>query len=60
NPKTFYQLKQYVKKAVTNYNEKRVHRHLPKMSPNTFQNYWNDLTPDNRPMITIFNNEINN
>lgn len=60
NPKTFYQLKQHVKKAVINYNEKRVHRHLPKMSPNTFQNYWNELTPDNRPMITIFNNEINN
>ncbi len=60
NPKTFYQLKQYVKKAVINYNEKRVHRHLPKMSPNTFENYWKELTPDNRPMITIFNNEINN
>lgn len=59
-PKTFYQLKQCVKKAVINYNQRRVHKHLPKMSPNIFEDYWNELTPDNRPIITIFNNEINN
>lgn len=59
-PKTFYQLKQNVKKAVNNYNKKRVHKHLPKMSPNIFEEYWNKLKPDNRPIITIFNNEINN
>ena len=56
--KTFNQLKQRAKKAVINYNQKRVHKHLPKMSPNTFEDYWNKLTPDNRPIITIFNNEI--
>ncbi len=59
-PKTFHQLKQYIKKAVDNYNNKRTHKHLPKMSPNTFQEYWNKLTPDNRPIITIFNNELIN
>lgn len=59
-PKTFYQLRQCVKKAVNNYNGKRTHKHLPKMSPNVFEVYWNQLTPDNRPIITIFNNEINN
>lgn len=60
NPKTFYQLKQCVKKAVFNYNQKRVHKHLPKMSPNNFEDYWNKLKPSNRPIITIFNDEINN
>lgn len=59
-PKTFYQLKRCVKKAVINYNQKRVHKHLPKMSPNIFEDYWKELTPENRPIITIFNNEINN
>lgn len=60
NPKTFYQLKQCVKKAVINYNQKRVHKNLPKMSPNNFEDHWNKLTPNNRPIITIFNNELNN
>lgn len=59
-PKTFYQLKQCVKKAVFNYNQKRVHKHLPKMSPNNFEDYWSKLKPSNRPIITIFNDEINN
>lgn len=60
DPKTFNQLRQCVKKAVTNYNQIRVHKHLPKMSPNVFEDHWNKLTPDKRPIITIFNNEINN
>lgn len=60
NPRTFYQLRQCVKKAVINYNQIRVHKHLPKMSPNNFEDYWNTLSPNNRPTITIFNNEINN
>jgi len=59
-PKTFYQLKQCVKKAVENYNEIRTHKHLPKMSPNTFEKYWSNLKPKDRTRITIFNNEINN
>lgn len=59
-PKTFYQLKQCVKKAVLNYKLKRVHKHLPKMSPNIFEHYWSKLKPCNRPIITISNDEINN
>ncbi len=58
--KTFSQLKQRIKKAVTNYNQKRVHKHLPKMSPNNFEDYWSNLAPDNRPIITIYNNELIN
>lgn len=60
NPKTFKQLKKYVKKAVENYNTIRTHKHLPKMSPNTFEKYWAKLSTNDRPIITIFNNEINN
>lgn len=59
-PKTFYQLGKCVERAVNNYNQKRVHKHLPKMSPNTFEDYWNKLETKDRPEITIFNNEINN
>lgn len=59
-PKTFSQLKKNVKKAVNNYNQIRVHKHLPKMSPNNFEDYWRKLETHKRPKITIFNNEINN
>ena len=56
-PKTFSQLKRQVKKAVDNYNTKRSHNHLEKRNPQEFINYWSTLTPEKRPVITIFNNE---
>lgn len=59
-PETFIQLKKCVAKAVKNYNQKRTHKNLPKMSPNNFEEYWLTLEPEDRPIITIFNNEINN
>lgn len=59
-PETFLQLKKCVAKAVKNYNKKRTHENLPKMSPDNFEKYWSTLKPKNRPIITIFNNEINN
>lgn len=59
-PETFFQLKKCVAKAVKNYNEKRIHKNLPKMSPNNFEKYWLTLKHEDRPIITIFNNEINN
>lgn len=58
-PETFHQLKQCVARAVNNYNEKRTHKNLPKMSPNNFEKYWLTLKPKDRPVMTIFNNEIN-
>lgn len=58
--KTFNQLRLNVKKAVNNYNHVRTHKHLPKMSPNNFEEYWSKLATKQRPNITIFNNEINN
>jgi len=54
---SFDVLKRYVKKAVENYNTKRIHRHLPKMNPIEFENYWTILSEENKPEITIFNNE---
>ena len=60
SPKTFKQLQQCIKKAIDNYNQVRIHKNLPKMSPNNFEKYWYNLEPKNRPIITIFNNLINN
>ena len=56
-PKNFKELKTQLKKAVTNYNNKRQHNNLPKMTPNEFKQYWATLKPNQRPIITIFNNE---
>jgi len=54
----FLQLKTQVKKAVNNYNMKRNHIHLPKMNPIAFEKYWETLKEEDKPKITIFNNEI--
>lgn len=58
-PDNFQQLKDQVKRAVINYNKLRPHNHLNKMSPETFQHYWSCLSEEQRPEITIFNNELN-
>ena len=55
---SFQSLKNYIKKAVVNYNTKRIHRHLPKMSPIAFEKYWATLNKKDKPKMTIFNNEI--
>lgn len=52
------QLKLQVKKAVYNYNNKRSHKHLPKMNPSEFINYCENLKEKDKPKITIFNDEI--
>lgn len=56
-PQTFSQLKSQVNKAVKNYNSKRSHDHLEKRNPEEFINYWSTLKPEDRPIITIFDNE---
>ena len=56
-PQTFNQLKGQVKKAINNYNNKRSHHHLNKRNPNEFINYWSTLKKEERPIITIFDNE---
>jgi len=59
-PKTFNELKKYMKKAVYNYNNNRQHKHLPKMSPIEFKKYWKGLNEEDRTIITIFNHETYN
>lgn len=56
-PQSFAQLKNQVNKAVKNYNNKRSHNHLEKRNPEEFINYWSTLKPEERPIITIFDNE---
>ena len=58
-PKDFKQLKRYVKKAVANYNDKRVHKNLGYLTPKQFELQWSTLESHHRPMLTIFDNEIN-
>jgi putative transposase len=58
-PKTFQQLKKCIDKAVNNYNLKRRHDNIG-TSPNKFENQWSLLRPQQRPVITIFNNELIN
>lgn len=56
-PQTFSQLRSQVNKAVNNYNNKRPHDNLEKKNPEEFINYWSTLKPEERPVITIFDNE---
>lgn len=58
-PNNFFQLKKYVKKAVENYNNKRTHRSLGYLTPRQFEINWPLSKLKNRPLMTIFNNEIN-
>ena len=58
-PKTFSELKRFVKRAVIQYNNIRPHNNLKKISPIEFENLWSTTKDSNKPKITIFNNEIN-
>jgi transposase InsO family protein len=57
-PKSFNQLKRYVRKAVENYYNKRPHNHIGNCSPTKYEKQWNQLDENLKPKITIFNNEI--
>jgi len=59
-PKDFNELKKHVKKAVYSYNNNRLHKNLPKMSPVAFKKYWKNLKVTDRPILTIFNHQENN
>lgn len=56
-PKTFEQLKQYVKKAVSHYNNKRPHNNIGKLSPVEFEEKWFNGSLFPKPILTIFDNE---
>ncbi|QAA80230.1 IS3 family transposase [Aequorivita sp. H23M31] len=56
-PKDFGQLKRMMAKAVRNYNNKRLHNNNDRMSPEKFINQFSLLRPQQRKLMTIFNNE---
>lgn len=56
-PKTFSQLKGCVQKAVNQYNTRRSHNHLNKKNPWDFEQTWSTLAPEERSVITVFDNE---
>jgi putative transposase len=51
------QLRQQVRRAVGQYNSQRPHNALGRIAPEIFEKQWHGL--ENKPVITIFNNEIN-
>ena len=56
-PKDFNQLKTMTAKAVKNYNKKRIHNNNERMSPEKFENQFSFLRPQERKLITIFDNK---
>src|SRR5690554_3272918 len=56
-PQTFDQLKRMMAKAVKNYNSKRLHNNNNRMSPEKFINQFSLLRPQQRKLMTIFDNE---
>jgi len=56
-PADFKQLKQLTQRAVTNYNNKRIHNSLDRMRPTAFVENWKKLLKEDRKTINIFNNE---
>lgn len=57
NPSNFKELKKYVEKAVYQYNHKRVHNNLGKLSPIDFETMWFNNSLKNKPILTIFDEE---
>lgn len=57
NPTTFSQLVKDVKRAVNHYNTKRLHKNLNRQTPLQFEQKWSTYSRENRPTMTIFNNE---
>ena len=55
-PQDFKQLKECLSKAVLNYNQKRHHNNLGKISPANYEKSLTGMHP--RKIITIFNNEV--
>ena len=57
-PKNYEQLKKMIDKAVNQYNIKRPHNYIGKLSPINFEDNWNNKPNFSKPKITIFNNEV--
>ncbi|MGM5470836.1 IS3 family transposase [Flavobacteriaceae bacterium LMO-SS05] len=59
-PKNYGQLKRMTAKAVKNYNNKRLHNNNDRMSPEKFISQFSFLRPQERKLVTIFDNELIN
>lgn len=57
-PSDFKQLKYYTKRAVDNYNNKRIHNNLNRVNPATFTQNWEKQRKENRKIVNIYNNEL--
>lgn len=59
-PVSYQQLKTHMKKAVTNYNNRRPHNNINKKTPMEFEKEWVLLSSKSRPKMTIFDhNNLN-
>jgi putative transposase len=56
-PQSFNELKKQVKRAVNNYNVKRIHNEINKQTPNEFEYQCLNSSIENNIKLTIFNNE---
>ena len=56
-PSDFKQLKIDTKRAVENYNNKRIHNNLERNKPSAFAQNWKKQRKENRKTVNIFNNE---
>lgn len=56
-PSTYKQLTGAVKRAVSHYNTKRIHKNLNKRTPLKFEEEWSAYSTENKPVLNIFNNE---
>lgn len=54
--KSFEQLRVQLTRAVKHYNEERPHNSILKMSPAAFEKYYKSLPLNQKPVITIFDN----
>lgn len=57
-PDSLKALKRCVKRAVNNYNQKRIHNSLRKHTPISFERMVNRMTKKHRPVLEIFNDEL--
>ena len=56
-PSDFKQLKKDTKRAVENYNNKRIHDNLDRIRPTAFAQNWKKQQKKDRKTVIIFNNE---
>ena len=57
-PKNYEQLKKMIYKSVNQYNNKRPHNCIGKLSPINFEDNWFNNPNFSKPKINIFNNEV--